>query len=141
MVDYPLMNQTLYEGRAPQIKEMAEQALAGGREAQEVLQEGLIAGMSVVGEDFKHNRLYVPQVLIAARAMKSGMAVLKPLLTAGGNMQSLGTVVMGTVKGGGSGCMCGANALLRVLLQHILIQRGEVPVSYTHLTLPTILLV
>jgi len=99
MVDYPLMNQALYEGRAPQIKELAEQALAGGREAQEVLQEGLIAGMSVVGEDFKHNRLYVPQVLIAARAMKSGMAVLKPLLTAGGNMQSSGTVVMGTVKG------------------------------------------
>jgi 5-methyltetrahydrofolate--homocysteine methyltransferase len=93
------MNQALYEGRAPQIKELAELYLAEGREAQEVLQEGLIAGMSVVGEDFKHNRLYVPQVLIAARAMKAGMAVLKPLLTAGGEMKSMGTVVMGTVKG------------------------------------------
>ena len=78
---------------------MAEQALAEGRGAQEVLQEGLIAGMSVVGEDFKHNRVYVPQVLIAARAMKAGMAVLKPLLTAGGGAKSLGTVIMGTVKG------------------------------------------
>ena len=45
------------------------------------MNEGLIAGMSVVGEDFKHNILYVPEVLIAARAMKAGMAVLKPLLT------------------------------------------------------------
>lgn len=99
MPDYPLMNQTLYEGRAPQIKEMTEQALASGHGPHEVLQEGLIAGMSVVGEDFKHNRLYVPQVLIAARAMKAGMAVLKPLLTAGGESRSAGTVVMGTVKG------------------------------------------
>ena len=49
---------------------------------QEVLTDGLIAGMSVVGEDFKHNVLYVPEVLIAARAMKAGMAVLKPLLSA-----------------------------------------------------------
>ncbi len=99
MPDYPLMNQALYEGRAPQIKEMTELALSEGRTAQEVLQEGLIAGMSVIGEDFKHNRVYVPQVLIAARAMKTGMAVLKPLLTAGGSEKSMGTVVMGTVKG------------------------------------------
>lgn len=99
MPDYPLMNQTLYEGRAPQIKEMTEQALAEGRGPHEVLQEGLIAGMSVVGEDFKHNRVYVPQVLIAARAMKAGMAVLKPLLSASDGMTSLGTVIMGTVKG------------------------------------------
>ena len=99
MPDYALMNQTLYEGRAPQVTELTEQALAEGRQPKEVLQEGLIAGMSVVGEDFKHNRLYVPQVLIAARAMKAGMAVLKPLLTAGGESQSSGTVIMGTVKG------------------------------------------
>ena len=99
MPDYPLMNQALYEGRAPLIQEMAEQALAEGCGAHEVLQQGLIAGMSVVGEDFKHNRIYVPQVLIAARAMKAGMAVLKPLLSAGGESKSLGTVVMGTVKG------------------------------------------
>jgi 5-methyltetrahydrofolate--homocysteine methyltransferase len=99
MPDYPVMNQTLYEGRAPQIQEMTEHALADGRGAQEVLQEGLIAGMSVVGEDFKHNRIYVPQVLIAARAMKAGMAILKPLLVAGGGGKSMGTVIMGTVKG------------------------------------------
>src|SRR5262245_10878326 len=93
------MNQFLYEGNAGRVKEMTEEAIAEGRPAEEVLQEGLIAGMSVVGEDFKHNRLYVPQVLIAARAMKAGMAVLKPLLSRSGESRSLGTVVMGTVKG------------------------------------------
>ena len=82
MVDYALMNQCLYEGKAKEVEEMTRQALAEGRPVQEVLTEGLIAGMSVVGEDFKHNILYVPEVLIAARAMKAGMAVLKPLLSA-----------------------------------------------------------
>ena len=99
MPDYALMNQLLYEGKAPKVKEMTEQALADGRDVDEVLQDGLIAGMSVVGEDFKHNRLYVPQVLVAARAMKAGMAVLKPLLTQSGAGAGAGTIVMGTVKG------------------------------------------
>lgn len=99
MIDYALMNQFLYEGKAPKIKEMTEQALEQGLDVDEILQEGLIAGMSVVGEDFKHNRLYVPQVLIAARAMKAGMAILKPLLIESGRTESAGTIVMGTVKG------------------------------------------
>jgi 5-methyltetrahydrofolate--homocysteine methyltransferase len=73
--------------------------LAEGSDVEEVLQQGLIAGMSVVGEDFKRNRIYVPQVLIAARAMKAGMAVLKPLLTKQGAESSAATIVMGTVKG------------------------------------------
>ena len=81
MPDYALMNQYLYEGNANEVERLTKEALAEGRTAQEVLNEGLIAGMSVVGEDFKHNMLYVPEVLIAARAMKAGMAVLKPLLT------------------------------------------------------------
>ncbi len=99
MPDYALMNQLLYEGKAPQVKEMTAGALEEGRTAEEILADGLIAGMSVVGEDFKHNRLYVPQVLIAARAMKAGMALLKPLLTETGASRSAGTIVMGTVKG------------------------------------------
>jgi 5-methyltetrahydrofolate--homocysteine methyltransferase len=84
MPDYALMNQCLYEGKAKEVEQMTKDALAEGRPYQEVLAEGLIAGMSVVGEDFKHNVLYVPEVLIAARAMKAGMGVLKPLMTAGG---------------------------------------------------------
>src|SRR3954469_2653440 len=99
MSDYALMNQYLYEGKAKEVEQMTRDALAEGRHYQEVLNEGLIAGMSVVGEDFKHNILYVPEVLIAARAMKAGRAVLKPLLSAGGERKSAGTLLMGTVKG------------------------------------------
>jgi 5-methyltetrahydrofolate--homocysteine methyltransferase len=94
------MNQCLYEGKAADVERMTREALAEGRTAQEVLTDGLIAGMSVVGEDFKHNILYVPEVLIAARAMKAGMGVLKPLLTAkGSGATSAGVLLMGTVRG------------------------------------------
>jgi Predicted cobalamin binding protein len=99
MPDYALMNQCLYEGKAKEVEQMTKDALAEGRSVKEVLEEGLIAGMSVVGEDFKHNILYVPEVLIAARAMKAGMAVLKPLLTAGGSSSQTGRLLMGTVRG------------------------------------------
>jgi len=99
MPDYALMNQLLYEGQAPKIKEMVEKVLADGAPVEEILGEGLIAGMRVVGEDFKRSILYVPEVLLAARAMKAGMAILKPLLTAGGASQRAGTLVIGTVKG------------------------------------------
>jgi 5-methyltetrahydrofolate--homocysteine methyltransferase len=100
MIDYALMNQYLYEGKAKEVEEMTRQALAEGRTAQEILSDGLIAGMSVVGEDFKHNVLYVPEVLIAARAMKAGMAVLKPLLTArDSGTKPAGVLLMGTVRG------------------------------------------
>jgi methanogenic corrinoid protein MtbC1 len=100
MADYALMNQYLYEGKAAEVEKMTKDALAEGRSVKEVLTEGLIAGMSVVGEDFKHNILYVPEVLIAARAMKAGMGVLKPLLTAkDSDVQPKGVLVMGTVRG------------------------------------------
>jgi 5-methyltetrahydrofolate--homocysteine methyltransferase len=100
MVDYALMNQSLYEGKAKEVEQMTIDALAEGRPVQEILNEGLIAGMSVVGEDFKHNVLYVPEVLIAARAMKAGMAVLKPLLSSRQDgADRVGTLLMGTVRG------------------------------------------
>src|SRR3954463_12676134 len=100
MPDYALMNQLLYEGKAKEVEQMTKDALAEGRSVKEVLTEGLIAGMSVVGEDFKYNILYVPEVLIAARAMKAGMSVLKPLLAAkDSDVQPAGVLVMGTVRG------------------------------------------
>jgi methanogenic corrinoid protein MtbC1 len=100
MPDYALMNQCLYEGKAKEVEQMTKDALAEGRSVQEVLNEGLIAGMSVVGEDFKYNILYVPEVLIAARAMKAGMAILKPLLSAkDANVEPAGILLMGTVRG------------------------------------------
>jgi len=97
------MNQLLYEGNGPEVAKMTQAALDEGLTPQQVLADGLIAGMAVVGEDFKHNILYVPEVLIAARAMKAGMAVLKPLLSAsdaaGGPSSKVGTLMMGTVRG------------------------------------------
>jgi len=100
MPDYALMNQHLYDGKAKEVEQMTKDALAEGRAVKEVLEQGLIAGMSVVGEDFKHNILYVPEVLIAARAMKAGMAVLKPLLAAHGpDSGATGRLLMGTVRG------------------------------------------
>ena len=100
MPDYALMNQHLYDGKAREVEQMTRDALAEGRTPKEVLELGLIAGMSVVGEDFKHNILYVPEVLIAARAMKAGMAVLKPLLAAHGpDSGTTGRLLMGTVRG------------------------------------------
>ncbi len=98
MPDYAVMNQFLYEGKAKEVEQMTKDALAEGRSVKEVLEEGLIAGMSVVGEDFKYNILYVPEVLIASRAMKAGMAVLKPLLTTGAGSDG-GRLIMGTVRG------------------------------------------
>ena len=99
-IDYARMNQLLFEGQHGPVKEMTEQALAAGRPAMEILEDGLISGMRVVGEDFRHNRIFVPEVLLAARAMKAGMAVLKPLLA---DRRDPGTelpvIVLGTVKG------------------------------------------
>ncbi len=100
MPDYALMNQLLYEGKAKEVEQMTKDALAEGEPVEDVLSKGLIAGMNVVGEDFKYNVLYVPEVLIAARAMKAGMAVLKPLLTSkDSNVKPAGILLMGTVRG------------------------------------------
>ena len=100
MPDYAQINQFLYEGNAKEVERLVRDALAEGRPVDEVLNCGLIAGMSVVGEDFKYNILYVPEVLVAARAMKAGMAILKPLMIAdAAYTPPRGIVIMGTVKG------------------------------------------
>jgi 5-methyltetrahydrofolate--homocysteine methyltransferase len=100
MPDYAQINQYLYEGNAKEVERLVREAIADGRPCDEVLNQGLIAGMAVVGEDFKYSILYVPEVLVAARAMKAGMAVLKPLLVADAvNNPPRGTLIMGTVKG------------------------------------------
>jgi 5-methyltetrahydrofolate--homocysteine methyltransferase len=99
MVDYQQMNRLLYDGKADEVKALVEQALAEGRAVDEILQRGLVAGMRVVGDDFRDNRIFVPQVLVAARAMKAGMAVLEPLLIRSSAAEPVGTIVMGTVKG------------------------------------------
>ncbi len=99
MTDYAHMNQLLFEGHHHDVERMTREAIDAELPVREVLEEGLIAGMNVVGEDFKHNRIFVPEVLLAARAMKSGMEVLRPLLTARSGEETSSVIVMGTVKG------------------------------------------
>jgi corrinoid protein of di/trimethylamine methyltransferase len=88
----------LQQGRAKNVKELVQRALDEGNSASEILEEGLLTGMSIVGEKFKNNEVFVPEVLIAARAMSGGMEILKPVLVSS-NTQSKGKAVMGTVKG------------------------------------------
>lgn len=98
MVDLNELANALISGKAPLVKELVDQALAEGKSAQEVLNGGLIAGMAVVGTKFKNNEFYVPEVLIAARAMKAGMEILKPKLAAAG-VEPIAKVAIGTVRG------------------------------------------
>jgi len=88
----------LYEGEDQSVAELVQQALDQGMEPKEVLQGGLIAGMDEVGKDFKAGELFVPEVLIAARAMHAGMNVLRPLLAESDSI-SAGKYLIGTVKG------------------------------------------
>ena len=88
----------LQAGRAPKVKELVQQAVDEGIPAKDVLEQGLLSGMSVVGEKFKNNEVFVPEVLIAARAMNAGVAILKPYLTEAG-VEAKGTAVIGSVKG------------------------------------------
>ena len=88
----------LQAGRAPKVKELVQQAVDEGIPAKDVLEQGLLSGMSVVGEKFKNNEVFVPEVLIAARAMNAGVVILKPYLTEAG-VEAKGTAVIGTVKG------------------------------------------
>ena len=88
----------LQQGRTPKVKELVSAALEEGISPKEILEEGLLAGMSIIGEKFKNNEVFVPEVLIAARAMNAGVEILKPHLVAEG-VETKGTVVIGTVKG------------------------------------------
>jgi len=92
------IGQALMKGRAPEVKTLVQKALDEGVAPAVVLTEGLLRGMGVIGERFKKNEVYVPEVLIAARAMKAGMEILKPRLVAAG-VEPLATAVIGTVKG------------------------------------------
>ena len=88
----------LYDGLADEIAEGTQILLDRGWEAKKVLDEALVAGMTIVGVDFRDGILFVPEVLLAANAMKAGMALLKPILTSTG-AEPVGKLVIGTVKG------------------------------------------
>lgn len=95
---YEELSAYVQQGRAKNVKELAEKALGEGKSAKDILEKGLLAGMSIVGEKFKNNEVYVPEVLVAARAMNAGMEVLKPVMVAS-DIETKGKAVLGTVKG------------------------------------------
>ncbi|KLU63018.1 methionine synthase [Peptococcaceae bacterium CEB3] len=98
MSDMQVIKEAVISGNAAKVKENAEMAVSEGVDVGIILNDGLIAGMNVIGVRFKNNEIYVPEVLIAARAMHAGMAVIKPLIANSG-VQEKGVVVLGTVKG------------------------------------------
>ncbi len=92
------ISEQLQKGRAKQVVELVEQAVSLNIPAKSILEDGLLAGMNVIGEKFKNNEVFVPEVLVAARAMNRGVEVLRPLLTEEG-VQSRGVAVIGTIRG------------------------------------------
>ena len=92
------ISQQLQIGKAKIVKGLVQQAIDQGYAPQEILEKGLLHGMGIIGEKFKNNEVYVPEVLVAARAMSQGTAVLKPLLV-GEDIQPAGKACIGTIQG------------------------------------------
>ena len=92
------ISENLQKGKAKIVKELVQKAVDEGIAAETILNEGLLSGMNIVGEKFKNNEVYVPEVLVAARAMNMGTQILKPHLIAAG-VQATGKVCIGTVQG------------------------------------------
>lgn len=90
--------QAVEQGKAKRVKELVNQAVEEGMPVKTILDDGLIRAMGIVGEKFRLNEIYVPEMLVSARAMSMGLAILEPMLTATG-VKPLGKVVIGTVKG------------------------------------------
>ena len=98
MASLSAISEALQKGKADDVKNLVSQALEEKTDAKKVLEEGLIAGMDIIGGRFKRNEIYIPEVLIAARAMHSGMSVLEPILAESG-VKMIGKLAIGTVKG------------------------------------------
>ncbi len=92
------ISENLQKGKAKIVKELVQKAVDEGIAAETILNEGLLSGMNIIGEKFKNNEIYVPEVLVAARAMNMGSQILKPLLAAEG-VKATGKVCIGTVQG------------------------------------------
>lgn len=91
------LSKNLIEGQKDKVEELTRQALAEGISATEILDKGLIGGMNIVGERFRQADMFIPEVLLAAKAMKAGMDILKPLLL-GTGFRALAKIVLGTVQ-------------------------------------------
>lgn len=95
---YLEISENVRTGKMKAVKDLVQSAVDSGFPAADILNLGLLAGMNEIGERFKNNEVYVPEVLVAARAMNAGVAILKPLLIEG-NVQAVGRVCLGTVRG------------------------------------------
>jgi len=98
MADFEKCSLALQKGQAKEVVSLVQEAIDEGIEAKIILEEGLMSGMSIIGVKFKNNEVFVPEVLIAARAMNMGAALLKPLLMEAG-VKAKGKAILGTVKG------------------------------------------
>ena len=92
------ISENLQKGKAKIVKELVQKALDEGHSPEQILNEGLLYGMGIIGEKFKNNEVYVPEVLVAARAMSMGAQILKPHLAEAG-VKATGKVCIGTVQG------------------------------------------
>ena len=92
------ISENLQHGKAKTVRDLVQQAIDQGIPAKDILQDGLLNGMDVIGAKFRNNEVFVPEVLVAARAMNMGAQVLKPLLTEAGE-EAVGKACIGTVKG------------------------------------------
>ncbi|HXJ78461.1 MAG TPA: corrinoid protein [Candidatus Methylomirabilis sp.] len=97
--DYPAMSRALILGDRETVARKTAEGLGLAMDPKDLIFRGLIPGMDVVGEKFRRNEYYVPQVLLSARAMYAGLDLLKPLITSAGGGPSLGVVVIGTAQG------------------------------------------
>ena len=98
MADFKGIAEALIAGDAATVSKLVQEAVDEGVDAKKILDEGLITGMDVVGVRFKNGEVYVPEVLVSARAMSAGMKILEPILTKTG-AKPKGTIVIGTVRG------------------------------------------
>lgn len=98
MTDLQEISGYLQKGRAKNVKLLVQQALDEGMDPKEILNKGLLDGMGIIGGKFKRDEVFVPEVLVAARAMNAGLSILEPKLAEAGN-EPVGKIVIGTVKG------------------------------------------
>ncbi|MFW5993521.1 MAG: corrinoid protein [Halanaerobiaceae bacterium] len=98
MADFEKLSESVIKGEEEKVKELVQAAIDEGLEPSEIINQGLISGMNVVGKRFKEGDMFVPEVLLSARSMKGGMELVKPLLVEG-DMEEAGRVLLGTVEG------------------------------------------
>ncbi|EHQ90591.1 corrinoid protein [Desulfosporosinus youngiae] len=98
MANFESLAQNVVAGKEAQVKEQVQEFIKAGTEPLDIINQGLIAGMNIVGPRFKAGDMFVPEVLMSAKAMASGIALVKPLMT-DTDLPAMGTIVLGTVKG------------------------------------------